>query len=44
MQGGMSHFSNYWGMACDNVLNFEVSGNAMHIICDALLHLVLWNS
>ena len=22
--GGMSHFSNAWGMVCDNVRNFEV--------------------
>jgi FAD/FMN-containing dehydrogenase len=25
--GGMSHFSNRWGMVCDNVNNFEVSKN-----------------
>ncbi|KAF2497905.1 FAD-binding domain-containing protein [Lophium mytilinum] len=22
--GGMSHFSNHWGLACDNVKNFEI--------------------
>jgi predicted alternative tryptophan synthase beta-subunit len=22
--GGMSHFSNHWGLVCDNVKNFEV--------------------
>jgi len=23
--GGMSHFSNHWGMVCDNVKSFEVT-------------------
>ena len=25
--GGMSHFSNHWGMVCDNVKNFEVGAS-----------------
>lgn len=26
LMGGMSHFPNHWGLACDNVKNFEVTG------------------
>lgn len=48
---GMSHFSNRWGMACDNVKNFEVSTRRMIIqiqLCskriDEIVQVVLANS
>ena len=32
--GGMSHFSNHWGLACDNVKNFEVNGRNPLLVKD----------
>lgn len=29
--GGMSHFSNHWGLACDQVKNFEVGELRFHV-------------
>jgi hypothetical protein len=43
----MSHFSNYWGMACDNVQNFEVGIRHCAIllaICSFEIQVVLANS